>query len=186
MNMQRKLITLHLWLAAFFLPIAVMFATTGGLYTVSIKGSYVETSRTLELEQPLAAELSLLTGIVERALDAEGVAHPSGAASVKKAGTSFELEWTGADRDVVLKPTAEPLRATLVIKDTTPWRHLVQLHKAKGSEVAKAISVLWAVGLVLILLSGLLMAWNVPAYRRQALAAGGFGLATFLLYVLAG
>lgn len=184
--MQRKLITLHLWLAAFFLPIAVMFATTGGLYTISIKGSYVESTRTLELQEPLAPELSALTRIVEQALDAEGIAHPSGGASVKKAGTSFELEWTGADRDVLLKPAADPLRATLVIKDTTPWRHLVQLHKAKGSELAKAISVLWAIGLVFILLSGLLMAWNVPAYRSKAITAAGLGLATFVLYVLAG
>lgn len=52
--MQRTLTTIHLLLAAFFLPIALMFATTGALYTVSIKGNYVETSRTLELSAPLA------------------------------------------------------------------------------------------------------------------------------------
>lgn len=184
--MQRTLTSIHLLLAAFFLPIALMFATTGALYTVSIKGSYSETSRPLTLTQPLTAELSVLTGLVERALDAEGIPAPTGAASIKKAGTSFELEWTGAQRDIVLKPTRDPLVATLVIKETTPWRHLVQLHKAKGSEVAKGISVLWAVGLVVILVSGLLMAWNVPAYRRKAIAAGVAGIATFVLYVVVG
>ncbi|MFM7395631.1 MAG: PepSY domain-containing protein [Gammaproteobacteria bacterium] len=184
--MQKTLISVHLWLAAFFLPIAVMFAATGALYTVSIKGSYVERSQSLELAQPLSSELSALTGIVERALNEAGVEHPSGAASIKKAGTSFELEWTGASRDVLLKPTADPLRATLVIKETTPWRHMVQLHKAKGSEIAKGISVLWAIGLVIVLLSGLLMAWNVPTYRRTALTAGGFGLVTFAVYMFAG
>ena len=184
--MQKSLISIHLWLAAFFLPIAVMFAATGALYTISIKGSYEETTRPITLAEPLTPELSALTGIVERALDEAGAAHPSGAASIKKAGTSFELEWTGASRDVVLKPAADPLVATLVIKETTPWRHLVQLHKAKGSEIAKGISVIWAIGLVIILLSGLLMAWNVPAYRRKALAAGALGVATFVVYVLAG
>jgi hypothetical protein len=184
--MQRTLTTIHLLLAAFFLPIALMFAATGALYTVSIKGNYVETSRTLELSAPLASELSSLTQVVEGALAAEGVEVPSGAASVKKAGTGYELEWTGAERDVLLKPTSDPLKATLVIKDTTSWRHLVQLHKAKGSDVAKAISVLWAIGLVVILCSGLLMAWNVTAYRRKALGAGALGLATFVLYVIVG
>lgn len=184
--MQRTLTTIHLLLAAFFLPIAVMFALTGALYTVSIKGSYVESSRTLELSEPLTPQLGSLTRVVEKALEAEGVASPSGAASVKKSGTSFELEWTGAARDVLLKPTADPLRATLIVKETTPWRHLVQLHKAKGSDVAKAISVLWAAGLVVILFSGLLMAWKVPAYRRKAIAAGSAGLLTFVLYVLLG
>ena len=54
------------------------------------------------------------------------------------------------------------------------------------SDVAKGISVLWAIGLVIILCSGLLMAWNVPAYRRKAIAAGALGLATFVLYLIAG
>ncbi len=184
--MQRTLLTVHLLLAAFFLPVALMFATTGALYTVSIKGSYEETSTTLALQQPLAAELSALIDVAESALIERGVAVPSGAASIKKAGTSFELEWTGAERDVLLKPTADPLQATLVIKETTPWRHLVQLHKAKGNELAKAISVIWAIGLVLILLSGLIMAWKVPAYRRQAIAAMLAGTATFVVYVIAG
>lgn len=184
--MQRTLTTIHLFLAAFFLPVAVMFAATGALYTVSIKGSYEETSRPLTLSQPLTAELSVLTGLVEAALDAQGIPHPTGAASVKKAGTSFELEWTGAERDVVLKPTSDPLVATLVIKDTTPWRHLVQLHKAKGGDVARGISVLWAIGLVVILLTGLLMAWNVPAYRRKAIGAGLAGIVTFVVYVIVG
>ncbi|MFM8516395.1 MAG: hypothetical protein ACKODA_00715 [Nevskiaceae bacterium] len=184
--MQRTLTTVHLLLAAFFLPIALMFAATGALYTVSIKGNYLETSRTLELSAPLTAELSALTKVTEEALAAEGLGVPSGAASVKKAGTGYELEWTGVDRDVLLKPTADPLKATLVIKDTTAWRHLVQLHKAKGSEVAKGISVLWALGLIVILCSGLLMAWNAPVYRRKALGAGALGLATFVLYLLLG
>jgi len=43
--MQKTLIVVHLWLAAFFLPIAVMFASTGALYTISIKGSYEQTAR---------------------------------------------------------------------------------------------------------------------------------------------
>lgn len=184
--MQRVLTTIHLLLAAFFLPIALMFATTGALYTVSIKGSYKETTRALTLAEPLSAELSTLTGLVERALDAQGIDPPTGAASIKKAGTSFELEWTGAERDVVLKPTVDPLVATLVVKDTTPWRHLVQLHKAKGGDLAKAISVLWAVGLVVILFSGLLMAWNVPSYRRKAIGASLAGLVSFVVYVVVG
>jgi hypothetical protein len=63
---------------------------------------------------------------------------------------------------------------------------MVQLHKAKGSEIAKGISVLWAVGLVVILLSGLLMAWNAPHYRRRAMVAGGLGTLTFVAYLLLG
>lgn len=184
--MQRKLITLHLYLAAFFLPIALMFAATGGLYTISIKGNYNETTHEIALAAPLEADLPALTTLAADELERLGIAVPTGAAGLRKAGTSFELEWTGAERDIALRPTADPLLAKLVVKETTPWRHLVQLHKAKGSEIAKGISVLWAIGLVLILASGMAMALNVPIYRRKALLAGGAGLVTFALYALLG
>lgn len=184
--MRRILITLHLSLAAFFFPVALMFAFTGGLYTLAIKGGYREVSQPVVVTEALKPELAALVSLVERELKVAGVAVPSGGASVKKAGTSFELEWTGVDRDVVLRPTDDPLRAELIIKNTGPWRHFVQLHKAKGSAVARGISVAWAVGLVVILGSGLAMAWSAPQYRRVAIRASGAGLATFLAYLLLG
>jgi len=184
--MRKTLTTLHLILAGFFFPVAVMFALTGGLYTLAIKGGYADTSRQVVLDAPLAAELGALVAIVERELATAGEPLPSGGASLKKAGTSFELEWTGVDRDVILRPTADPMQAELVVKDTGPWRHLVQLHKAKGSAVAKAISVAWAVGLVAILASGLAIALVSPPFRRLALGSAAAGVATFVGYVLLG
>jgi hypothetical protein len=184
--MRRTLTTVHLALAAFFFPVALMFAFTGGLYTLAIKGGYEEISHVVVIDERLKPELTALVSVAERQLRALEVPVPSGGASVKKAGTSFELEWTGVDRDVVLRPTNDPLRADLIIKDTGPWRHFVQLHKAKGSDIAKGISVAWATGLVVILTSGLVMAWTAPPYRRLAIRASGAGLATFLAYLLLG
>jgi hypothetical protein len=184
--MRKTLLTVHLALAAFFLPIALMFALTGGLYTLAVKGGYDSTSRAIELAAPLTPELGPLVALVERELAAATIDVPSGSASIKKAGTSFELEWTGVYRDVVLRPTANPLEAELIIKDTGPWRHAVQLHKAKGSDVAKAFSVTWALGLIFVLVSGMAMAWMAPPYRRMAIKASVAGAATFVAYVLIG
>ena len=184
--MRRTLTTVHLALAAFFFPVALMFAFTGGLYTLEIKSGYAENRQTLALGEPLKPELALLVALAERELRSAGIAPPSGGASVKKAGTSFELEWTGVARDVVLRPTADPLQAELVIKDTKPWRHFVQLHKAKGSDFAKAISVAWAIGLVTILGSGMVMAWTAPPFRRLAIRASAAGLLSFVAYLLLG
>jgi hypothetical protein len=184
--MHRTLLNIHLLTAAFLFPIALMFAFTGGLYTLDIKGGYDQTEKTVALEAPLQPDLAGLTALATRTLTALGEPLPSGSASIKKAGTSFEFEWTGVERDIVLRPTADPASAILVIKDTSPWRHLVQLHKAKGGSVAKAISVTWAVGLVVILATGMTMAWTAAPWRRKALRAGLAGLVTFGVYVLLG
>ncbi len=184
--MRRSLTTLHVILAGFFFPLALMFALTGGLYTFGIKGGYVERSIPVTVEQMPGDTLTAWVGIVERELAKVSVAVPSGSAGLKKAGTSMELEWTGVRRDVVLRPTGVPLQLDLVIKDTDRWRHLVQLHKAKGSYLAKTISMFWAASLVLLAISGLIIAFSAPAFRRLAIPAAGAGLATFVAYLLLG
>lgn len=180
--MRKQLTAVHVVLASFFLPIGVMFLVTGALYTVAIRGSFTESVREVVLTEPLPAELSGLVAVAERELAAAGKSAPTGSASVRGGG----LEWTGANREVSLKAGAEPLRAQLTIRDSTPYRRLVQLHKAKGSNVAKAISIAWAVGLLGMFVTGVMMAWGAPAWRKLALVSGAAGLATFALYVVIG
>ena len=184
--MRRTITTLHVILAGFFFPLAVMFALTGGLYTLGIKGAFVERTVPVAVTAIPGDDLSAWITLAESTLAQEGIDVPSGGAGLKKAGTSKELEWTGVTRDVVLRPTTDSSQMELVIKETTPWRHVVQLHKAKGSGTAKAISVAWAAGLVLLMLSGLILAFSVPAFRRLAVPSILAGSATFVAYLLLG
>ena len=181
---RSTLMQAHMLLAAFVLPVAIMFLVTGGLYTWGEKGSYATESVSLPLAQPLVDDRDALTGLVTQALSERGLATPSGGAKVKKAGTSYLFEWTGADMDVQLEPTADPLVASLKIKDTTWYRHLVQLHKAKGGELFKYLAAFFAISLLLILLSGAVMAMQLPKYRGRALAAMATGFVVFLAAVV--
>ncbi|NNJ94867.1 MAG: hypothetical protein HKP57_09010 [Halobacteria archaeon] len=184
MIQRSTLMRIHMLLAAFVLPVAIMFLVTGGLYTWGQKGSYVSESIDLALERPLADDPAMLSGLVTQALAERGLDMPSGGAKIKQAGTSYLFEWTGADLDVQLEPTTDPLTAKLKIKDTTWYRHLVQLHKAKGGQLFKYLAAFFAVSLLLILLSGFLMAMQLPRYRGQALAAMATGFAVFIAAVL--
>jgi len=97
------------------------------------------------------------------------------------APTGKMLEWTGADLDVVLEPTGNPLVAKLTIKDTTWYRNFVQLHKAKGGVAFKVYAALLAVALFIILLSGFIMSLQVPKLKKQALVTSACGLLAFAL-----
>jgi hypothetical protein len=182
----QKLIGVHVLVASFFLPMALLFAITGGLYTLGIKGAYDEVKHEVPLSTPLEPSLPALLTVASEAMAKHGVAEPSGKAGLRKAGQSFELEWTGVDRDVLLRPTADAQRAELVVKNTTLGRRFVQLHKAKGSEVARAFSVAWAVGLLVLLGSGMAMAFGVKHYRRRAVIASGLGIVAFVVYAVVG
>ena len=65
------------------------------------------------------------------------------------------LEWTGSSKDVILEPTDKKLIAKLTVKHTTWYRHLVQLHKAKGGNPFKVYAAILAISLALLLASGL-------------------------------
>lgn len=170
-------------LAAFIFPVACMFLVTGGLYTWEIKGSYESEVHIISLTRPLAPDQQQLKTLVQRELEKLSIATPSGSAKVKKGGTSFKLEWTGSDRDVVLEPTSDRLSAKLQIKETTWYRHLVQLHKAKGGQLFKIYAAILAISLFIILLSGFIMAWQVPKYRKLALIFSAAGICIFLLMI---
>ena len=170
-------------LAAFVFPVAFMFLLTGGLYTWGVKGSYESESYDIALEQPLSADLDVLLELTNDELQRLGVASPTGKAKVKKLGTSFQLEWTGSKRDVILAPISDPLVGRLIIKETTWYRNLVQLHKAKGGVVFKVYAAILAVSLFVILFSGFLMAWQVPKYRRLALIFSAGGFVTFFAMI---
>jgi len=172
-------------LATFIFPAVLMFLITGGLYTWGIKGSYDTREYTLALSEPLTPDQPALQAMVQGELRKLAVADPAGAAKVKKAGNSFVFEWTGSQRDVLLEPTDDALSARLTVKETTWYRNLVQLHKAKGGQLFKVYAAFLATGLFLVLFTGLLMALQMPKYRRMAVISALSGLLVFGLAVVA-
>ena len=163
-----------------------MFLVTGGLYQYEMKGSYNVQTHTVTLSEPLKPDLSAALAVADRELKSRDIPLPTGKAGIKKAGSGWELEWTGANRDVVLQPTADPAAAKLVVRDTTWYRRLVQLHKAKGGPAFKAYAAAWAGGLLLLFSSGLVLAWQMPNIRRLAIGALIAGLASFIVLVALG
>ena len=53
MGYRKRLIVLHTVLAAFFLPMGIMYAITGGLYGLGLKGGYDTVTTELRLQAPL-------------------------------------------------------------------------------------------------------------------------------------
>jgi hypothetical protein len=174
---------LHALLAAFILPVAVMFAVTGSLYTWGIKGSYANETYEVELIAPLESDMSSLQGLARAELDKLGFTEPEGQAKVKHAGDHFLLEWTGSSKDLILEPGKRPDIALLTIKHTTWYRNLVQLHKAKGGDVFKVYAAAFAVALGLLLLSGFVMALQTPKLKPVTLVTSALGVLSFLLVV---
>lgn len=184
--MQRIVIMkAHALLAAFILPVALMFGLTGSLYTWGTKGSYENTAYEVALDVPLTADLAALTSLAEAELQARQISLPEGRPRLKSIGSSFMLEWTGSSKDLILEPSREPNMATLTVKNTSWYRSFVQLHKAKGGTPFKVYAALFALALGALLVSGFIMAWQTPRLKAVTLGSALTGMLSFVLvYIL--
>lgn len=182
MNRQ-LLMKIHMLLAAFMLPVAIMYPVTGALYTWGIKGDYETTSYQLKLEQPLMKNKEKLVELARRELLLKEIPLPSGKSKIKTIGHSFQLEWTGSNLDIILEPGPEKLLAVLKVKQTSSYRHLVQLHKAKGGILFKVYAAVFATALLTLLLTGLLMALQIAKFRLPVLLSLCSGIAMFMAMI---
>lgn len=181
---RSTLMKMHALLAAFILPVAIMFFVTGALYTWGIKGGYDTTTHELRLKVPIQGELTELVSLATNELKKQNIEPPSGQAKIKRIGSSFKLEWTGSNMDIILEPTRQPLIAKLQIKNTSWHRQFVQLHKAKGGEPFKVYAVIFATALLLLLISGFIMAWQLPKLRKLTLISTSLGIVVFFAMVV--
>ena len=101
----------------------------------------------------------------------------------KKAGNSFYFEWTGAKLDISLEPTRNPFVARLKIKKTRWHRLFVQLHKAKGGMAFKVYAAILAGSLVILFITGFIMAWQLKKYRPLLISSTVAGIISFIVMV---
>lgn len=172
---------IHMVLAAFMFPVALMFLVTGGLYTWGISGSYNSANHVVALTQPLTKDEAALAALARSELSKRGITEPTGKPRVRSIGEGYQLEWTGSKRDVLLEPTADPLQAKLTVKETSWYRNFVQLHKAKGGLIFKIYAAALSVALFILLATGFLMAWRVPSFRRTANISALAGIVLFIV-----
>lgn len=173
----------HVLLAAFILPVAALFAITGSLYTWGIKGSYSNDVYEIALIKPLSADDAVLTKLADSELKNLNITAPEGKPKLKKYGSHYLLEWTGSSKDLILEPTENALVAKLTIKNTSWYRNLVQLHKAKGGTAFKFYAVIFAVSLGLLLISGFVMAWQMPKLKNAAIVSFLIGVISFIAFI---
>jgi hypothetical protein len=178
-----QIMKVHALLAAFIFPVAIMFMITGALYTWGIKGSYTKTVYDIQLTEELQPDLAILTALAIFELDKLEISHPSGEAKLKSIGSNFMLEWTGSSKDINLEAIDNNFMAKLTVKETSWYRNLVQLHKAKGGIFFKIYAAILAIALGLILISGFMMAWQSPKLKRLTIGAFVAGIGSFLVMI---
>ncbi|MGB0495424.1 MAG: PepSY-associated TM helix domain-containing protein [Kangiellaceae bacterium] len=178
--MSRKLmITIHLALSAFFTPILIIIAISGGLYLLGEKGSK-------ETEIVYQGEMN---GFTFKTDDRESQVNQF----LKSHHIDHSFEYVkGGGRFMVTRPTSktylqfEKENNQLIVKKVTPdfVASIIEIHKGHGPTSLKLFQKILAVGLLLILLTGFYLGVTSPMLKLKTLAISGSGLLVFLLLTL--
>lgn len=168
--MRSLWIKIHLSIAAFFAPVLILMATSGGLYLLDQKGSVESSTVVLSSALPIDPDGDLEMQVA-RLLQANQIDHKfeyikvSGHLLVTRPTTRtwYEVDTSGPS------PSLTRHHPDLI-------KGLIELHKGHGPTLFKNLQKVMAAGLLVVLLSGLWLGLSSPNLRMQALAVAGAGL----------
>lgn len=173
--MRLLLIKVHLYLAAFFAPMLLIMAISGGGYLIGFKG-IVATSQ-VELTAPvtISSGSADLEGDFRRLLAANGIAH------------EFEYLRVAGDK-LITRPTSSDYYSfdlsgnhrEIVLNQPDFQKTLVELHKGHGPLLFKDLQKVMAAGLLVMVLSGLWLGLTAVKLRTPTIITTAFGLLVFL------
>ncbi len=174
--MRNTWIKVHLFIAAFFAPMLLMTAISGGLYLIGEKGSVDKIA--IEVESPKALDIKsdTLEADVRELITTNSIDH------------DFEyLKVSGST--VTTRPTSKVFyQFNLGGDETTVSRNepdvvyaLIELHKGHGPTLYKQLQKVMALGLLVVLLSGLWMGISSPTLRIPAISMFTGGLLVFIV-----
>lgn len=179
--MDRKLlITIHMYLSAFFAPAVLLVAISGGLYLAGIKGTVEQEIIYRGKDVTIDSKSASLQTDIAALLASAGVTSYS-FEYVKASGSSLYTRPTSANHYIV---KLNPDGADVIHAQPSLQKRMVELHKGHGPTAFKTFQKAFAVCLIFIILSGLWLGISAARLRRSTLlttTAGAliFGLLLF-------
>lgn len=181
------LMKIHLFSAAFILPVALLFLGTGFLiFLDDINGDYYRTTFSVTLTRPLLRDESALEEIVLSEMEKRELEKPKGWTRIQELDSDpwYQFEYhDGVRRIINLMPTSDPLVAEMVLKEASLYRKFVMLHQAQGNLFFRLYALIFAVVLFSMLVTGYLLAWRLKPYRNPLLVSSTASLLLFITIV---
>jgi len=179
--MDRKLlISIHMYLSAFFAPAVLLVAISGGLYLIGIKGEVQETSIYKSSEIAIDASSPSLKDDVTALLAEAGVASFD-FEYVKVKGSTLYTRPTSTEH-YILNLGADGVEVVQGVPSLQ--KRMIELHMGHGPTAFKTFQKFFAVGLVFVMISGMWLGLSAKHLRRSTALTVGAGAVLFGLLLV--
>lgn len=179
--MDRKLlITIHMYLAAFFAPAVLLVAFSGGLYLLGVKGEVEQEIIYSSSEVRIDNQSASLEADVAALLARAGVESYS-FEYAKVSGTTVYTRPTSSDH-YLIKSSA--VGVEVIHARPSLQSRMIELHKGHGPTNFKTFQKAFAIALIFIILSGLWLGVSAARLRRSTLLTVATGAVIFALLLI--
>lgn len=158
MNIRKAILNLHLILSGLFIPFLIIIPLSGSLYLLNVKG-------TAEKQEVL--RVHTLNPIEDKEVFFRSL--------FKDNQIDFDFEYIKENpNELIFRPanrvhyTARIVDGEVIVTKITPslLNRLMELHKGHGPRIAKYYEAAFGISLILLLLTGIYLAWTVKSYRK--------------------
>lgn len=178
MKSRLLMIQLHMLVAAFFMPLMLLMPLSGGLYLFGEKGSQDKTEVFI-VDGEVPGDESQLQLFFDGQFAKNNIAY------------SYDYIKKGGD-DYLFRPTttthyvASREEGVLKMYKVQPnWvKRIIELHKGHGPQWFRTFGMIFALALIFVSLSGVVVGLMVPKYRRSVLITMGLGTAVVICALL--
>lgn len=166
MPKRPTLISIHLILAAFFLPLMLILPLSGSAYIFGWHGSETETELVV-ISEPIP-EAEATRDAFFREVFAE---HAPGYDFDYVRGRPGSYQFRPTTRTFYTARTDDEGNTTITKVVPSLMSRLIELHKGHGPQFMRWYEGAFGIALILTALSGLWLAWTVKKYRKQTIIA---------------
>lgn len=177
---RKRLVTLHMYLAAFFAPAILLVAISGGLYLLGIKGEVKQEAVYTSSEITIDSSSASLKSDVS-ALLAKAGAESFDFETVKVKGATLYTRPTSKNH-YIIQTSAEGVEVIFAQPDLQG--RMIELHKGHGPAAFKTFQKAVALALIAIILSGLWLGLSTSRLRLTTSLTAAVGAAVFALLIL--
>ena len=178
LSWQDVMIKVHLVASAFFAPMILLVAISGGLYLLGMKGQYTVTEVDLRAGVSLSLDSKTLEDDVRRLLVDEGIDHRF--EYLKIEGTTLTTRPTSRVNYILQVDDGTVVELTR--NEPNLQKSLIELHKGHGPIIFKNFQKFMAAGLLFILVSGVALGFISSRLRVLTVIVSVAGLIVFTLF----
>jgi hypothetical protein len=178
--MNRALfVTIHMYLSAFFAPFVLLVSISGGLYLIGVKGSVEQQPVYQTGDIAIDTKSDSLKADVDALLAAAGVSDYS-YEYVKVKGATLYTRPTSRQHYVIkLGEEVEVIKAQPSLQAA-----LMEMHMGHGPTTFKTFQKVFALGLLLVIASGIWLGLSAARLRQRTLLTVLAGSAAFAVAAL--